>query len=103
MAGASAWRSKIWARISRPFGPTSTRCEKTSPVSSLRVKDTAQSRADSEVEALQERLNKLADDVQAGGREGLRAVEQQIEERPLASLAIAFAVGMVLGRLFDRR
>lgn len=67
------------------------------------IKGTAQGRADSEVEALQERLNKLADDVQAGGREGLRAVEQQIEERPLASLAVAFAVGMVLGRLFDRR
>jgi len=68
-----------------------------------RIKGTAASRAESEIQALQKRINKIADDLQSGGREGLRAVEERIEERPLVSLAIAFAVGLVLGRLFDRR
>jgi ElaB/YqjD/DUF883 family membrane-anchored ribosome-binding protein len=68
-----------------------------------RLKGTASSRAEAEVQALQRRINKIADDVQSSGREGLRAVEEQIEERPLVSLAMAFALGLVLGRLFDRR
>ena len=68
-----------------------------------RIKGTATSRAETEIQALQKRINKIADDVQVSGREGLRAVEERIEERPLVSLAMAFAVGLVLGRLFDRR
>jgi ElaB/YqjD/DUF883 family membrane-anchored ribosome-binding protein len=68
-----------------------------------RIKGTAASRAESEIQALQKRINNIADDLQTGGRESLRAVEERIEERPLVSLAIAFAVGLVLGRLFDRR
>ncbi len=67
------------------------------------IKGTATSRAESEIQALQRRINRIADDVQSSGREGLRAVEEHIEERPLVSLAMAFAVGLVLGRLFDRR
>ena len=68
-----------------------------------RLKGTATSRAESEIQALQKRINKIADDLQTSGREGLRAVEERIEERPLVSLGIAFAIGLVLGRLFDRR
>jgi ElaB/YqjD/DUF883 family membrane-anchored ribosome-binding protein len=68
-----------------------------------RIKGTATSRAESEIQALQKRINRIAEDLQTGGRESLRAVEERIEERPLVSLAIAFAVGLVLGRLFDRR
>ena len=68
-----------------------------------RIKGTATSRAESEIQALQKRINKIADDLQTSGREGLRAVEERIEERPLVSLGIAFAIGLVLGRLFDRR
>jgi len=68
-----------------------------------RIKGTASSRAEAEVQALQRRINKIADDVQASGRDTLRTVEERIEERPLVSLAMAFAVGLVLGRLFDRR
>lgn len=68
-----------------------------------RIKGTATSRAESEIQALQKRINKIAEDVQVSGRESLRAVEERIEERPLVSLAMAFAVGLVLGRLFDRR
>lgn len=67
------------------------------------VKGTATKRADTEIDALRKRLDKLATNVQTTGREQLRAVEEQIEERPLVSLAMAFAIGLMLGRLFDRR
>jgi ElaB/YqjD/DUF883 family membrane-anchored ribosome-binding protein len=67
------------------------------------IKGAAKSRAESELDALQKRLNQLAADVQTSGREGLRAVEGQIGERPLVSVAIAFALGLMLGKLFDRR
>jgi ElaB/YqjD/DUF883 family membrane-anchored ribosome-binding protein len=67
------------------------------------IKGSAKNRAESEIEALQKRLNQIAGDVQTTGRESLLAVEGQIGDKPLVSVAIAFAVGMVLGRLFDRR
>jgi ElaB/YqjD/DUF883 family membrane-anchored ribosome-binding protein len=67
------------------------------------IKGTARSRAESELDALQKRMNQIASDVQASGREGLRAVEGQIGEKPLVSVAVAFAVGLMLGKLFDRR
>lgn len=67
------------------------------------VKGTATKRADAEIDALRKRLDKLATNVQTTGREQLRAVEEQIEERPLVSLAMAFAIGLILGRLFGRR
>jgi ElaB/YqjD/DUF883 family membrane-anchored ribosome-binding protein len=67
------------------------------------VKGTAASRADAEIDALRKRLDRLGANLQSTGREGVRAVEEQIEERPLVSLAVAFALGLVLGRLFDRR
>jgi ElaB/YqjD/DUF883 family membrane-anchored ribosome-binding protein len=68
-----------------------------------RIKGTTASRAETEIQALQKRINKIAEDLQTGGRESLRAVEERIEERPLVSLGVAFAVGLVLGRLFGRR
>jgi ElaB/YqjD/DUF883 family membrane-anchored ribosome-binding protein len=67
------------------------------------IRGTAKSRAESEIDALQKRLNQIAADVQTSGREGLRAVEGQIGEKPLVSVAVAFAVGLMLGKLFDRR
>jgi ElaB/YqjD/DUF883 family membrane-anchored ribosome-binding protein len=67
------------------------------------IKGTAKSRADSEIEALQRRINQIASDVQASGRDSLRAVEGQIEEKPLVSVAVAFAIGLILGRVFDHR
>lgn len=67
------------------------------------IKGTAKSRAESEIDALQKRINQIAADVQTSGREGLRAVEGQIGEKPLVSVAVAFAVGLMLGKLLDRR
>jgi ElaB/YqjD/DUF883 family membrane-anchored ribosome-binding protein len=67
------------------------------------IKGTAKNRAESEIDALQKRLNAIASDVQTTGRDGLRAVEGQIGDKPLVSVAVAFAVGLMLGKLFDRR
>lgn len=67
------------------------------------IKGSARSRAESEIDALQKRLNSIASDVQTTGRESLRAVEGQIGDKPLVSVAVAFAVGLMLGKLFDRR
>ena len=36
------------------------------------------------------------------GREGVAAVEQQIEERPFISLLVAFGIGVLIGKLIDR-
>lgn len=68
-----------------------------------RIKGTASNRAETEIRAMQQRIGRIADEVQASGRDSLRAIEERIEERPLVSLAMAFAVGLVLGRLFGRR
>jgi ElaB/YqjD/DUF883 family membrane-anchored ribosome-binding protein len=36
------------------------------------------------------------------GREGVAAVERQIEERPLISVFLAFGIGVVIGKLINR-
>jgi ElaB/YqjD/DUF883 family membrane-anchored ribosome-binding protein len=37
-----------------------------------------------------------------GGREGVSAVEHQIEERPFISVLVAFGIGVVIGKLINR-
>jgi ElaB/YqjD/DUF883 family membrane-anchored ribosome-binding protein len=36
------------------------------------------------------------------GREGVAAVEHQIEERPLLSMLVAFGIGVLIGKLINR-
>lgn len=38
----------------------------------------------------------------SGGEQGLAAIEEHIVERPLASLLVAFAAGVLIGKLTDR-
>jgi ElaB/YqjD/DUF883 family membrane-anchored ribosome-binding protein len=56
-----------------------------------------------EADAMRKRIATLANDLQATGQQQLRNVEGKIEERPLMSLAIAFATGLVVARMLDRR
>ena len=35
-------------------------------------------------------------------REGVDSVGRQVEERPVASLAVAFGIGLLIGKLLDR-
>jgi ElaB/YqjD/DUF883 family membrane-anchored ribosome-binding protein len=67
------------------------------------IKGTAVNRAETELDALHKRLNQIAADLQTSGRDSLRAFEGQIGEKPLVSVAVAFAVGLMLGKLLDRR
>lgn len=67
------------------------------------LKGTATNRAEAEVDAVRQRVGKLAGDLQSQGKEQIRSFEAQIEERPLASLAMAFAIGLIFGKMFDRR
>lgn len=60
-------------------------------------------RAKDEIEAIRERIDALAQDSKATGQQGVRAVEEQIDEHPFMSLATAFAIGLMVGRFFDRR
>ena len=67
------------------------------------LKDNASSRAEAELEAVRQRIAMLSNDLQTTGQQQLRRVEDQIGERPYTSLAIAFATGLIVGRMFDRR
>jgi ElaB/YqjD/DUF883 family membrane-anchored ribosome-binding protein len=67
------------------------------------IKGSAKVRAEAELDALHKRLNQIAADLQASGRDSLRAFEGQIGDKPLVSVAVAFAVGLLIGKLFDRR
>ena len=67
------------------------------------LKSTAGNRAEAELDAMRQRVTTLANDLQATGRQQLRSAERKIEERPFMSVAIAFAIGPVVGRLMDRR
>lgn len=50
-----------------------------------------------------ERMRESADLLMKRGRKGAVAVGRQIEHHPYASLFTALSVGMVLGRLLDKR
>jgi ElaB/YqjD/DUF883 family membrane-anchored ribosome-binding protein len=56
-----------------------------------------------QLDALRRELDELSDDLRQQGRDALSQVERSVRERPLASLLMAFGVGMVLARLFGRR
>jgi ElaB/YqjD/DUF883 family membrane-anchored ribosome-binding protein len=60
-------------------------------------------RAKDEVEAIRQRIDALARETKASGQQGIRAVEEQIDEHPFMTLATAFAIGLMVGRFFDRR
>jgi ElaB/YqjD/DUF883 family membrane-anchored ribosome-binding protein len=67
------------------------------------LKDNASSRAEAELDAMRQRLTTLSSDLQATGQQQLRKVEAQVGERPFTSLALAFATGLIVGRMLDRR
>jgi ElaB/YqjD/DUF883 family membrane-anchored ribosome-binding protein len=67
------------------------------------LKSSASGRTEAELAALRQRIATLADDLQTTGQRQLRNVEGKIEQRPFASLAIAFATGFVVARMLNRR
>ena len=65
------------------------------------LKDNGSGRA--EVDAIRQRLATLSNDLQTSGQQQLRKLEGQVGERPYTSLALAFATGLILGRISVRR
>ena len=51
---------------------------------------------------LGDKANHLYDNVSAQGQRSVKAIGRQVEERPIASLLIAFGVGFVASRLLSR-
>lgn len=54
-------------------------------------------------EALREELRKGMEGARSRGKRSVETVEEQIEQRPLLALLAAFGVGIVLGKILDRR
>ena len=74
------------------------------------LKETAKARmqlgvetAEAEVKPALAQLRQTLDKARGRGREGLQTVAGQVEERPLVTLAAAFGLGLLIGRLLDRR
>lgn len=74
------------------------------------VKDAGQRRVDGARESLAEMVTALRDEVRGAfdvardrSKKSVETVEHTIEEKPLLSLLTAFGVGVLLGKLLDRR
>jgi ElaB/YqjD/DUF883 family membrane-anchored ribosome-binding protein len=65
------------------------------------LKNNGSSRA--ELDAIRQRLAALSNDWQTTGEQQLRKLEDHVGERPYMSLALAFATGLVIGRMSARR
>jgi ElaB/YqjD/DUF883 family membrane-anchored ribosome-binding protein len=55
-----------------------------------------------QVDSLKGRIDHLTSDAKLRGRQTLDDLADQIEERPVSSVLIAFGVGILIGRLLDR-
>lgn len=59
--------------------------------------------AEENIEEIRQRLERLAETARLRGRAASETIQRQVEERPITSLLVAFALGLVISRLFDRR
>lgn len=71
------------------------------------IAETLLEKGKAETDAAKERLGEtLSDEFQSArvkGKEKVDSLEDQIRDKPLMSLLIAFVIGLFLGKLFDRR
>ena len=69
---------------------------------SATLRDVTSDTVHEQVDAIRGRINSLTDSAKVEGQQRLDELTERIEERPLTSVLIAFGVGILLGRLFDR-
>lgn len=65
------------------------------------TKESGRAKAQEEVDALFKELREAYDSVQDRGAKTRASLEREIEERPFTSVAGAFVIGLVLGKLFS--
>jgi len=63
----------------------------------------AREKLEEEVSKRLDSLREKAATVRDAGQTAIETIENQIEERPFISMLVAFAVGLVFGKLVDRR
>jgi ElaB/YqjD/DUF883 family membrane-anchored ribosome-binding protein len=66
------------------------------------LKDLTSDTVHEQIGSLKGRIDHLTLDAKDRGRQALDDLADRIEERPVSSVLIAFGVGVLLGRLFDR-
>lgn len=63
----------------------------------------ASAEAEAELTRLRGELDRLYQRAKDGGAASLESIEQTVERHPFTSLAAAFGIGLLLGKLLDRR
>jgi len=66
------------------------------------LKDVTSETVHDRVNDLRGRIDSITGDAKQHGRQALEDLTNRIEERPLASVLVAFGVGLLFGRLLDR-
>ena len=66
------------------------------------LKETTSETVRDRVGMLRGRIDEIADDARTHSRQAMDDLADHIEERPLTSVLVAFGVGVLLGKLFDR-
>ena len=69
---------------------------------SAALKDLTADTVHEQIGSLKGRIDRMTHDAKDQGRQALDDLADHIEERPVSSVLIAFGVGILLGRLFDR-
>jgi len=69
---------------------------------SAALKDLTSETVHEQLDSLKGRIDRATSDVKLHGRQTLDDLADHIEERPVASVLIAFGVGVLIGKLFDR-
>jgi ElaB/YqjD/DUF883 family membrane-anchored ribosome-binding protein len=54
------------------------------------------------VERLSDEVDRLYGSLSKQGARSVKAISRQVEEQPLASLLVAFGIGLISGRLLSR-
>src|SRR5262245_58456498 len=62
-----------------------------------------QDRIETEARSLVQELRQTLHETQERGQKTIKSVEQMVTEQPLVSLLAAFGIGLLLGKLLDRR
>ncbi|GMU20399.1 MAG: hypothetical protein AMXMBFR13_04960 [Phycisphaerae bacterium] len=63
----------------------------------------ARSKLEERVQEQLEHMRSAVTSAQHYGRHGIESVQTQIEEKPFTSVLVAFAAGLMFGKLMDRR